>query len=66
MVAGLAVAADVGYDYWKDGRFLQSTTNAYVRADYTIVSPKISGHITEVLVQDNEVGDGRPRCRARR
>ena len=55
VVAGLAVAANVGYDYWKNGRFLQSTTNAYVRADYTIVSPKISGHIIEVLVQDNEV-----------
>ena len=54
LVAGLAVAADVGHGYWKVGRFLQSTTNAYVRADYTIVSPKISGHITEVLVQDNE------------
>ena len=54
LVAGLAVAADAGHGYWKVGRFLQSTTNAYVRADYTIVSPKISGHITEVLVQDNE------------
>ena len=54
VVAGLAVAANVGHDYWKNGRFLQSTTNAYVRADYTIVSPKISGHIIEVLVQDNE------------
>jgi membrane fusion protein (multidrug efflux system) len=54
LVAGFAVAADAGHDYWKVGRFLQSTTNAYIRADYTVVSPKITGHITEVLVQDNE------------
>jgi membrane fusion protein (multidrug efflux system) len=54
LVAGFAVAAEAGHDYWKVGRFLQSTTNAYIRADYTVVSPKITGHITEVLVQDNE------------
>jgi membrane fusion protein (multidrug efflux system) len=54
LVASFAVAADAGHDYWKVGRFLQSTTNAYIRADYTVVSPKITGHVTEVLVQDNE------------
>jgi len=52
--AALAVAAVLAYNYWRDGRFLQSTTNAYIRADYTIVAPKISGYITKVLVQDNE------------
>jgi membrane fusion protein (multidrug efflux system) len=51
LVAGFAVAADAGHDYWKVGRFLQSTTNAYIRADYTVVSPKITGHITEFLVR---------------
>jgi membrane fusion protein, multidrug efflux system len=54
LVAGLAAAANLGHDYWTVGRFLHSTTNAYIRADYTVVSPKITGHITEVLVQDNE------------
>src|SRR5260370_4422355 len=54
VLAALALGAVFAYNYWKDGRFLQSTTNAYVRADYTVVSPKITGHITEVLVQDNE------------
>ena len=57
---GLAVLLALGaggafaYDYWKDGRFLQSTTNAYIRADYTVVAPKITGYITQVLVEDNE------------
>jgi len=54
LLAGLTAAANAGHDYWEVGRFLQSTTNVYVRADYTVVSPKITGHIIEVLVQDNE------------
>ena len=53
-MAGLAVAADAGRDYWKVGRFLQSTDQRLFRADYTTVSPRMSGHVTEVLVHDNE------------
>ncbi|HTR87811.1 MAG TPA: HlyD family secretion protein [Reyranella sp.] len=54
LVAGLGIAGDAGYDYWKVGRFQVSTDNAYVQADYTTVAPKISGYITEVAVRDNE------------
>jgi len=54
LLAAFALGAVFAYNYWKDGRFLQSTTNAYIRADYTVVSPKITGHIIEVLVGDNE------------
>ncbi len=54
LMVALGVAADRGYDYWKVGRFEESTDNAYVQADYTTVAPKISGYVTEVLVQDNE------------
>jgi len=54
LLAGLGVAVDFGYDYWKIGRFLVSTDNAYVQADYTTVAPKISGYIGEVLVGDNQ------------
>ncbi|ACO80745.1 secretion protein [Azotobacter vinelandii CA] len=32
----------------------QATDNAYVRADYTLVAPKISGHVVELLVDDNQ------------
>lgn len=32
----------------------QTTNNAYVRADFTLVAPKISGHIIELLVEDNQ------------
>jgi membrane fusion protein, multidrug efflux system len=54
---GLALAAAIGWwgtDYWRHGRFIQSTDDAYLKADYTIVAPKVSGYIAEVLVQDNQ------------
>jgi membrane fusion protein, multidrug efflux system len=40
--------------YWREGRFLVGTDDAYVDADSVIVSPKISGYIAEVDVQDNQ------------
>ncbi|SKA34774.1 membrane fusion protein, multidrug efflux system [Enhydrobacter aerosaccus] len=54
LLAALGLGADRGYDYWTVGQYQQSTDNAYVQADYTTVAPKISGYITEVLVQDNQ------------
>ena len=54
LLLALAAASHFAYDYWKIGRFLQSTTNAYVRSDYTVIAPKISGYVTQVVVQDNE------------
>jgi multidrug resistance efflux pump len=51
----LLVAALVfGDRYWTVGRFIESTDDAYVKADSTTVSPKVSGYIAEVLVQDNQ------------
>ncbi|MEG1040583.1 MAG: HlyD family secretion protein [Pseudomonas sp.] len=32
----------------------QSTNDAYVSADYTVVAPKVAGFITQVLVEDNQ------------
>jgi membrane fusion protein, multidrug efflux system len=51
---GIAGAADFGYGYLTTGRYLESTDDAYVKADSTLVSPKISGYLAEVLVGDNE------------
>ncbi|MEI2297009.1 HlyD family secretion protein [Ensifer sp. MJa1] len=53
-VVALAGAADYGWGYWTTGRFEVSTDDAYVKADSTTIAPKISGHIAEVLVADNE------------
>jgi len=36
------------------GQYLESTDDAYVKADSTTVAPKISGYVAEVLVRDNQ------------
>jgi len=54
LALGVAGAADFGYDYVTTGRYLESTDDAYVKADSTIVSPKVSGYLAQVLVGDNE------------
>jgi membrane fusion protein, multidrug efflux system len=43
-----------GWHYWTIGRFEESTDDAYVQADSTIVAPKVSGYISAVLVDDNQ------------
>jgi len=54
LALGVAGAADFGYGYLTTGRYLESTDDAYVKADSTIVAPKVSGYLAEVLVADNE------------
>jgi membrane fusion protein (multidrug efflux system) len=51
---GVAGAADFGHYYLTTGRYLETTDDAYVRADSTIIAPKVSGYIAQVLVADNE------------
>ncbi len=53
-LAAAGGAADYGRYYWDTGRYLVSTDDAYVKADYTTVAPKVSGYIREVLVSDNQ------------
>jgi membrane fusion protein, multidrug efflux system len=43
-----------GYRYWTIGRFEESTDDAYVQADSSILAPKVSGYISAVLVDDNQ------------
>ena len=50
----VAAAAAFGHYYLTTGRYLETTDDAYVKADSTIIAPKVSGHIAEVLVSDNE------------
>jgi membrane fusion protein (multidrug efflux system) len=54
LLTGTAMVAFYGHYYWTVGRFLESTDDAYVQADYTTVAPKVSGYIADVLVMDNE------------
>src|SRR5580704_15275102 len=53
-LAFLAAAAAYGDYYWTTGRFLVSTDDAYVQAHSVLISPKVSGYISEVPVDDNQ------------
>jgi len=51
---GVAAAVDFGHYYLATGRYLETTDDAYVKADSTIIAPKVSGYIAQVLVGDNQ------------
>ncbi len=51
----LAAAGGYGDYYWTTGQFLVSTDDAYVQAHSVLISPKVSGYISEVPVDDNQV-----------
>src|SRR5580700_6156250 len=53
----LFLAAAAGYgDYdWTKGQFLVSTDDAYVQAHSVLISPKVSGYLSEAPVDDNQV-----------
>jgi membrane fusion protein, multidrug efflux system len=53
-IALLVVASFYGDYYWTTGRFLVSTDDAYVQAHSVLISPKVSGYISEVPVDDNQ------------
>ncbi|MEA2862116.1 MAG: rane fusion protein multidrug efflux system [Bradyrhizobium sp.] len=53
-IALLAAAGFYGDYYWMTGRFLVSTDDAYVQAHSVLISPKVSGYISEVPVDDNQ------------
>src|SRR5260370_7874503 len=54
LTLGVAGAADFGYGYLTTGRSLESTDDAYVKADSTIVAPKVPRYIAEGLVADTQ------------
>ncbi|MGH6741900.1 MAG: HlyD family secretion protein [Bradyrhizobium sp.] len=54
VVLGIACAVDFSHYYLTTGRYLETTDDAYVKADSTIIAPKVSGYIGDVLVSDNE------------
>jgi membrane fusion protein, multidrug efflux system len=58
-LAGAALLAAAGggwygYDWWTVGRFIESTDDAYVGGDVTVIAPKVAGFIAEVAVSDNQ------------
>jgi membrane fusion protein (multidrug efflux system) len=50
----LATGSWYGNEWYRHGRFEQSTDDAYVGADVTVIAPKVPGLIDSVLVTDNQ------------
>src|SRR6266852_195855 len=48
------VAAWYAHDWWTVGRFIESTDDAYVGGEITVIAPKVAGFIAEVAVTDNQ------------
>jgi membrane fusion protein, multidrug efflux system len=40
--------------YWTVARFVVSTDDAYVQADSTLVAPRVSGYVEQVLVEEHQ------------
>ncbi|MGR9578025.1 HlyD family secretion protein [Pandoraea sputorum] len=53
VVAAIAVLG-YGTYWWTTARYLESTDDAYVGGDVTVLGPKVPGYIAEVLVTDNQ------------
>ena len=53
-MAAVLAAVDFGYRYLTVGQYIENTDDAYVKADSTIVAPKVSGYVSELLVDDNQ------------
>jgi membrane fusion protein (multidrug efflux system) len=56
-VAGLLVvfaAARYADDWWRVGSFIETTDDAYVGGDVTVIAPEVSGFIAAVAVTDNQ------------
>ena len=53
---GLIVLAVVarGYQWFTVGRFIESTDDAYVGGDITVIAPKVAGFVEQVAVTDNQ------------
>jgi membrane fusion protein, multidrug efflux system len=47
-------AAWYGHRWWTVGRFIETTDDAYVGGEVTVIAPKVSGLIAQVVVTDNQ------------
>jgi membrane fusion protein (multidrug efflux system) len=56
IVLGILVLVGIGYGvrWLLYGRFIESTDDAYLRADTVTVSPRVNGYVEQVYVIDNQ------------
>ncbi|WP_226898614.1 HlyD family secretion protein [Mangrovicoccus algicola] len=54
LLAALGFGLHEGHLWWTQGRFMETTDDAYLQADISEISPEVTGTITEVAVTDNQ------------
>src|SRR6267378_571477 len=55
LVFGIALgAAWYAHQWWTIGRFIETTDDAYVGGEVTVIAPKVAGLIAQVAVTDNQ------------
>lgn len=53
LLVAVVVGVAWGAHWWLVGRFIESTDDAYLRADSVTISPKVSGYVLQLYVGDN-------------
>ncbi|WOJ91216.1 HlyD family secretion protein [Methylocapsa polymorpha] len=54
LLLALGAGGRFGWHWWTDGRFEETTDNAFLQADKVVVAPKVGGFVSEVFVADNQ------------
>jgi membrane fusion protein, multidrug efflux system len=54
LLLAAGVTGRFGWHWWTEGRFEETTDNAYLQADKVVVAPKVGGFIAEVFAGDNQ------------
>ena len=54
IAAATTALGALAHHWWTVGRFIQSTDDAYVGGDVTVIAPKVAGFISQVAVTDNQ------------
>lgn len=53
LVAGVGLVT-LAHAWWTAGRFVESTNDAYVGGDVTVIAPQVAGIISQLTVGDNQ------------
>ena len=55
LIAALLIGVGTGTAWWvTEGRWIESTDNAYVQGDIAVLAPRIDGEIAAIMVGDNQ------------
>ncbi|MGJ0525657.1 HlyD family secretion protein [Burkholderia gladioli] len=64
LIVLLVLLAGYAIYWWLHGRFYETTDDAYVGGNITVISPHVAGYVSELLVEDNQrVRAGQPLLR---